>query len=325
MGTAAIDDAVARLRGGGRVLVAGWEDGVGGTVVAAGHAREWCEAHTLGFRMVELAERGPSGFLSEPSPESAAVELLQLAGRSEGGYGILPPVRTKVSGDAVLPRFADDEGLVLIDHEDLAHHLWRNARLVVANGSAPVPTRSGTFVGHVFTSLVDGLEHIALVFGEVAGDGVVTRVHSECLTGDVFGSRRCDCGAQLEMSLDHIAGEGRGVVIYLRGHEGRGIGLAEKFSAYRLQDRGLDTIEANLELGHEVDSRHYGVAAQVISLLGITSVVLLTNNPEKIVGLTDLGVTVAGRLPLWSEPPAENERYLETKLSRLGHLAPGVS
>ena len=320
MGTAAIDDAVARLRGGGRVLVAGWEDGVGGTVVAAGHAREWFEAHTLGFRMVELAERGPSGFLSEPSPESAAVELLQLAGRSEGGYGILPPVRTKVSGDAVLPRFADDEGLVLIDHEDLAHHLWCNARLVVANGSAPVPTRSGTFEGHVFTSLVDGLEHIALVFGEVAGDGVVTRVHSECLTGDVFGSRRCDCGAQLEMSLDHIAGEGRGVVIYLRGHEGRGIGLAEKFSAYRLQDRGLDTVEANHRLGFEDDERDFRLGAQILEKMRIGSVRLLTNNPAKIDMMQRCGIGVTERVPLRVGENPFNADYLAIKAAKSGHL-----
>ena len=320
MGTAAIDDAVARLRGGGRVLVAGWEDGVGGTVVAAGHAREWFEAHTLGFRMVEPAERGPGGFLSEPSPESAAVELLQLAGRSEGGYGILPPVRTKVSGDAVLPRFADDEGLVLIDHEDLAHHLWRNARLVVANGSAPVPTRSGTFEGHVFTSLVDGLEHIALVFGEVAGDGVVTRVHSECLTGDVFGSRRCDCGAQLEMSLDHIAGEGRGVVIYLRGHEGRGIGLAEKFSAYRLQDRGLDTVEANHRLGFEDDERDFRLGAQILEKMRIGSVRLLTNNPAKIDMMQRCGIGVTERVPLRVGENPFNADYLAIKAAKSGHL-----
>ena len=320
MGTAAIDDAVAGLRAGGKVLIAGWEDGFGGTVVATEHDREWFDAHTLGFRMVGSADPGPGAFLAEPSPESAAGELLRLADRSEGGFGLLLPVRTTVSGDAVLPRFADDESLVLIDHGDLAHHLWLNSQLVVANGSAPVPTPFGTFEGHVFTSLVDGLEHLALVLGEVAGEGVVTRVHSECLTGDVFGSRRCDCGAQLRMSLEHIAGEGRGVVVYLRGHEGRGIGLGEKFRAYRLQDRGLDTIDANLELGHDIDARHYGVAAQVISQLGITSVVLLTNNPEKMVGLTDLGVKVAGRLPLWSEPTVENGRYLTTKRSRLGHL-----
>ena len=205
---------------------------------------------------------------------------------------------------------------------DIEHLLRPSVTLVSEGGSAPVPTRVGTFEGHVFTSLVDGFEHLALVLGDVAGDEVVTRVHSECLTGDVFGSRRCDCGAQLEMSLERIADEGRGVVIYLRGHEGRGIGLAEKLRAYRLQDEGLDTIEANLKLGHAADERHYGVAAQVLSHLGVLSVVLMTNNPAKVEGLSELGVRVAGRLPLWSEPTAENERYLLTKRSRLGHLAP---
>ncbi|MDP7117213.1 MAG: GTP cyclohydrolase II [Acidimicrobiales bacterium] len=188
-----------------------------------------------------------------------------------------------------------------------------------------MPTSVGTFEGHVFTSLVDGLEHLALVLGDVAGEDVVARVHSECLTGDVFGSRRCDCGAQLEMSLERIAEEGRGVVVYLRGHEGRGIGLAEKLRAYRLQDEGLDTIEANLELGHAADERNYAVAAQVLSNLGVESVVLLTNNPAKVGGLTELGVRVVGRLSLWSEPTVENERYLSTKRSRLGHLDPEVS
>jgi len=208
---------------------------------------------------------------------------------------------------------------------DTEHQLRPGTKFVFEGGSVPVPTSVGTFEGHVFTSLVDGLEHLALVLGDVAGEDVVTRVHSECLTGDVFGSRRCDCGAQLEMSLERIAEEGRGVVVYLRGHEGRGIGLAEKLRAYRLQDEGLDTIEANLELGHAADERNYGVAAQVLSHLGVESVVLLTNNPAKVGGLTELGVRVVGRLPLWSEPTVENERYLSTKRSRLGHLDPEVS
>lgn len=208
---------------------------------------------------------------------------------------------------------------------DTEHQLRPGTKFVFEGGSAPVPTSVGTFEGHVFTSLVDGLEHLALVLGDVAGEDVVTRVHSECLTGDVFGSRRCDCGAQLEMSLERIAEEGRGVVVYLRGHEGRGIGLAEKLRAYRLQDEGFDTIEANLELGHAADERNYGVAAQVLSHLGVESVVLLTNNPAKVGGLTELGVRVVGRLSLWSEPTVENERYLSTKRSRLGHLDPEVS
>ncbi len=208
---------------------------------------------------------------------------------------------------------------------DTEHQLRPGTKFVFEGGSAPVPTSVGTFEGHVFTSLVDGLEHLALVLGDVAGEDVVARVHSECLTGDVFGSRRCDCGAQLEMSLERIAEEGRGVVVYLRGHEGRGIGLAEKLRAYRLQDEGLDTIEANLELGHAADERNYAVAAQVLSNLGVESVVLLTNNPAKVGGLTELGVRVVGRLSLWSEPTVENERYLSTKRSRLGHLDPEVS
>ncbi len=324
MGFAAVDDAVAVLRAGGMVLVAGLGDGAGAAVVAPGHDRVWFAANTLGYQAVGTVGHHAGGFVARPSPESSAAELLRMSGREAGGVGILPPIRTTVSSDAVLPRFADDEGLVLIDVNDLVHHLWCNSRLVRADGTASVPTRSGMFDGRVFTSLVDGLEHIALVMGDVTGDSVVTRVHSECLTGDVFGSLRCDCGAQLEMALDRIAELGRGVVIYVRGHEGRGIGLAGKLGAYRLQDGGLDTVEANLEMGHVVDARHYGVAAQIISLLGIASVVLLTNNPEKVAGLADLGVEVAGRSALWTEPTDQNIRYLETKRSRLGHVPPEV-
>ena len=160
-------------------------------------------------------------------------------------------------------------------------------------------------------------------WGEVGGENVLTRVHSECLTGDVFGSLRCDCGAQLKEALRCIADEGRGVLIYLRGHEGRGIGLGEKLRAYRLQDQGLDTAEANLELGHQIDERRYEVAAQVLSHLGVRSVVLMTNNPEKMQALEDLKVEVVGRRSLWSGSTKENDRYLATKRDRLGHFASG--
>ena len=321
MGTVGIDDALVGLRVGQCVLVAGWTD-ISGVVVTADAKLDWFGRHTLGYEPAVAVEQEPGQFLAQPSPELAAVELLRLAGVEAGGFGLLPQVRTVVSGDAVLPRFADDEGLLLIDRADLEHHLWRNTALVYEGGSAPVPTRFSTFEGRVFTSLVDGLEHLALVLGDVAGEDVVARIHSECLTGDVFGSRRCDCGAQLEMALEHIADEGRGVVVYLRGHEGRGIGLAEKFRAYELQDVGFDTVEANLELGHRADERHYGVAAQILSMLGTKSVALLTNNPAKVDGLTELGVHVERCLPLWTEPTEENVHYLSTKKARLGHLTP---
>ena len=278
----------------------------------------------MGFRTVGRAARRPGASIADPLPETIAGELLRLAGVSGGGFGVLPAVPTTVSREAVLPRLADDEGMVLVDYWDLVHHLWLTVPLVSAGAHAPVPTNAGTFEGHVFTSLVDGLEHLALVLGDVGSGGVVTRVHSECLTGDVFGSLRCDCGEQLSLALAQVAAEGCGVVVYVRGHEGRGIGLDEKLRAYRLQDAGRDTVAANLELGHGVDERHYGVAAQVLSLLGVASVVLLTNNPAKAAGLVDLGIDVVGRLPLWSEPTAENGRYLETKSSRLGHLGPEV-
>ena len=328
MGAAAIGDAISALRAGGRVLVAGElvkeEVVVDGTVITANHDQPWFAGRTLGFRTVDTVARQPGASIADPSPEAIAGELLRLAGVAGGGFGILPAAPTTVSRDAVLPRFAEDEGLVLVDYGDLVHHLWLTVPLVDAGVQAPVPTNAGTFEGHVFTSLVDGLEHLALVLGDVTGGSVVTRVHSECLTGDVFGSLRCDCGEQLSLALDRVAAEGSGVVVYVRGHEGRGIGLAEKLSAYRLQDAGRDTVEANLELGHGVDERHYGVAAQVLSLLGIASVVLLTNNPAKVAGLVDLGTNVVGRLPLWSEPTLDNGRYLQTKRSHLGHLGPEV-
>jgi 3,4-dihydroxy 2-butanone 4-phosphate synthase/GTP cyclohydrolase II len=326
VGAAAISDAISALRAGSRILVAGGpakgEVVADGTVVTAERDRPWFAVRTLGFRTVGPAARRPGASIADPSPETIAGELLRLAGVAGGGFGVLAAARTTVSRDAVLHRFADDEGLVLVDYEDLVHHLWLTVPLVEAGAHAPVPTHAGTFEGHVFTSLVDGLEHLALVLGEVTGGSVVTRVHSECLTGDVFGSLRCDCGEQLSLALDQVVSEGSGVVVYVRGHEGRGIGLAEKLRAYRLQDAGRDTVEANLELGHGVDERHYGVAAQVLSLLGIGSVVLLTNNPAKISGLVDLGIDVVGRLPLWSEPTLDNGRYLETKWSHLGHIGP---
>ncbi len=206
---------------------------------------------------------------------------------------------------------------------DPTGELRREETLVVSSGSAPVPTGFGVFAGQSFTSFPDGLEHLAMSPGEVGGENVLTRVHSECLTGDVFGSLRCDCGAQLKEALRCIADEGRGVLIYLRGHEGRGIGLGEKLRAYRLQDQGLDTAEANLELGHQIDERRYEVAAQVLSHLGVRSVVLMTNNPEKMQALEDLKVEVVGRRSLWSGSTKENDRYLATKRDRLGHFASG--
>lgn len=184
-----------------------------------------------------------------------------------------------------------------------------------------LPTRHGEFIAHVYQSDEELEENVALVAGEVAGrQDVLVRVHSECLTGDVFGSNRCDCGEQLELAQSMIAAAGEGVVLYLRGHEGRGIGLVNKIHAYELQDRGLDTVEANIELGLPVDTRSYDVAAQILRELGLTTIRLMTNNPRKIDSLEKLGLKVIQRIPLEVAPNVHNSRYLQTKRDKLGHL-----
>jgi 3,4-dihydroxy 2-butanone 4-phosphate synthase/GTP cyclohydrolase II len=188
--------------------------------------------------------------------------------------------------------------------------------------SAPIPTRSGQFILHLFSNSRDHKEHLALVMGDVGGGAdVLVRVHSECFTGDVLGSLRCDCGQQLQIALQRIAKQGRGVLIYLR-QEGRGIGLRDKLRAYNLQDQGFDTVEANLILGHQADEREYGMAACILEELGVRSVKLLTNNPHKVVSLRRLGVTVSGRVPLRIPPTRQNLAYLRTKAERMNHDLP---
>ncbi|XYI35659.1 GTP cyclohydrolase II [Cupriavidus oxalaticus] len=186
--------------------------------------------------------------------------------------------------------------------------------------SARLPTRFGDFTAHAFKGAHSGIEHLALSVGEVAGDDVLIRMHSECLTGDVFGSCRCDCGPQLELAMEKIAAEGRGILLYLRGHEGRGIGLAEKIRAYRLQDGGLDTVDANLALGQAIDARNYAFAADLLHQWGITSVRLMSNNPLKAAALEKAGIRVNEQLRHIVPSNAENEKYLATKRTRMGHL-----
>jgi 3,4-dihydroxy 2-butanone 4-phosphate synthase/GTP cyclohydrolase II len=172
---------------------------------------------------------------------------------------------------------------------------------------------------------MDGTEHVALIYGDLGdGEGVLVRVHSECLTGDALGSLRCDCGAQLDAAMAAVAAEGRGIVLYLRGHEGRGIGLLSKLRAYHLQDNGADTVDANLELGLPADAREYSTGAQILADLGVRSVRLLTNNPAKVGGLSGFGIEVAGRVPLSVTPTPENLRYLIAKRDRLGHQLDGL-
>jgi 3,4-dihydroxy 2-butanone 4-phosphate synthase / GTP cyclohydrolase II len=190
-------------------------------------------------------------------------------------------------------------------------------------GEASLPTDHGRFRCVAFQ--VDAVHHLALVAGQVAfGEDVLVRVHSECLTGDVFGSRRCDCGAQLERAMGRIGAEEFGVIIYLRGHEGRGIGIGPKLQAYELQELGLDTVDANVELGYPVDCRDYAAAAWILADLGVRSVRLLTNNPAKCAALAANGIPITDRVPLTGEPTAENLQYLRTKRARLGHLLDGL-
>jgi 3,4-dihydroxy 2-butanone 4-phosphate synthase/GTP cyclohydrolase II len=216
--------------------------------------------------------------------------------------------------------FAAEHGLTLITIADLIAYRRRYERQVERVVEARIPTRHGEFTAAGYRSTFDDREHVALVRGDI-GDGrdVLVRVHSECLTGDVFGSLRCDCGPQLDSALEAVAAEGRGVVLYVRGHEGRGIGLLHKLQAYELQDAGSDTVDANLELGLPADARDYGTGAQILADLGVHSMRLLTNNPAKRAGLEGYGLTVVGRVSLPTHAHPENLTYLRTKRDRMGH------
>jgi 3,4-dihydroxy 2-butanone 4-phosphate synthase / GTP cyclohydrolase II len=266
------------------------------------------------------------GVLRRPGHTEAAVDLARMAGLAPGG--VLAEVVNDDGTMARLPQlraFADQHGLALISIEQLIAHRRRSERMVRRVVETIIPNAHGTWRALGYQNLVDATEHLVLVLGEL-GDGtdVLVRAHSECLTGDVFGSRRCDCGAQLEASMAAIAAQGRGVVLYLRGHEGRGIGLLSKLRAYQLQDAGADTVDANLELGLPADAREYSAGAQILADLGVRSVRLLTNNPDKVTGLSAFGVQVTGRVPLPAAATPENLRYLTVKRDRLGHHIEGL-
>jgi 3,4-dihydroxy 2-butanone 4-phosphate synthase/GTP cyclohydrolase II len=265
----------------------------------------------------------PGGVLERPGHTEAGVDLARLAGLQQAAIlsEVVTPDRRDMARRPELEALARAHGLPMISVADLVRHRQRSERLIDKVAEAPVPTPHGTFTCQAWRSLVDGVDHIAFVRGDVSGDEpVLVRVHSECLTGDVFGSRRCDCGSQLADALDAIDEVGRGVLVYLRGHEGRGIGIASKLDAYRLQDGGHDTVDANVHLGLPVDGREYGTGAQILSALGIRRVRLITNNPAKCEELGAHGIEVEERVALPIRPTPENIAYLETKRRRMGHL-----
>ena len=264
------------------------------------------------------------GVLKRAGHTEAAVDLARMAGLAPAG--VLCEIVTEdgmgMARRDDLEAFAEQHGLLLITIADLIRYRRQTERLVRRTaGPVRLPTEFGEFQCLAYQSVIDHETHLAFYMGEPAGQSdVLVRVHSECLTGDVFGSRRCDCGAQLHGAMRRIAEEGLGVVVYLRGHEGRGIGIAHKLMAYELQDGGLDTVDANVELGLPVDSREYGIGAQILVDLGITTMRLMTNNPAKRGGLEGYGLQIVERVSIHTEPNEENIRYLRTKRDRLGHL-----
>jgi 3,4-dihydroxy 2-butanone 4-phosphate synthase / GTP cyclohydrolase II len=271
--------------------------------------------HVFPLRYVE------GGVLRRAGHTEASVDLARLAGLYPAG--VLCEVVNEDGTMARLPdlqRFAEEHGLLIVSIADLIAYRRHREKLVHRHTEARIPTAFGSFRAVAYESH-DGRTHVALVKGEPGGkQNVLVRVHSECFTGDVLGSIRCDCGVQLNEAMRQIEEEGEGVVVYIRGHEGRGIGLRHKIEAYALQDGGLDTVEANLELGFGADTRDYGVGAQILVDLGISTMRLLTNNPTKRAGLEGYGLEIVERVPIQTEANPENMRYLQTKREKLGHI-----
>jgi 3,4-dihydroxy 2-butanone 4-phosphate synthase/GTP cyclohydrolase II len=266
------------------------------------------------------------GVLVRPGHTEASVDLARLAGLAPAGV-----ICEVVHDDGSMMRapalraFADEHGLAMVSIADLIAHRRRNEKTVEKMADTVLPTEFGAFRAVGYRSTIDGTEHVALVSGAIGdGEDVLVRVHSECLTGDVFGSMRCDCGPQLAAAMSRVSAEGRGVVLYVRGHEGRGIGLMHKLQAYQLQDSGHDTVDANLELGLPADARDYGTGAQILADLGVRSMRLLSNNPAKRAGLEGYGLTIAERVPLPISPGEHNINYLRTKRDRMGHDLPSL-
>lgn len=272
-------------------------------------------------------EAQPGGVLKRAGHTEAAVDLARLAGLSPAGVlcEIVDAKKTDMARLPELRRFAADHDLKLISIADLIAWRRRSERLVSRMAEAAIPTPFGTFRAIGYRSEMDNHDHLALLYGNPENkQDVLVRMHSECLTGDVFGSLRCDCGSQLHDAMRQIATEGEGVVVYIRGHEGRGIGIMHKLQAYKLQDAGRDTIEANIDLGFPADSRDYGTGAQILVDLGLSTLRLLSNNPAKRAGLEGYGLEIVERVPIETLPTSQNLRYLQTKRDRMGHTLTGL-
>lgn len=309
-------------------------DGVTTGISASDRARTCrvlADSATEPFEIVQPGHIVPlrakdGGVLERPGHTEAAVDFARLAGLTPAGV-----IGEVMNDDGTLMRapqlreFADEHGLALVSIEDLQVYRRLHESQVDRLATTTLPTEFGQFAAHGYRDRIDHTEHIALVYGDPGSDGVLTRLHSECLTGDVFGSRRCDCGPQLQAAMAAITAEGAGVVVYLRGHEGRGIGLLHKLQAYALQDQGQDTVDANLSLGFGEDERDYAAGAQILRDLGVDSVRLLTNNPDKSVQLEQYGVKVAQQVPIAVKPTKDNLVYLQTKAARMGHHLPDLT
>ena len=261
------------------------------------------------------------GVLRRAGHTEAAIDLVRLAGLRPAG--VLAEIVNDNGTMARLPallKFAKKHRLKICTIADLIEYRRTREKLVERVETVKMPTDYGDFDLHLYRSKVDGQHHLALVCGDIAGKkDVLVRVHSECLTGDVFGSRRCDCGPQLHQAMRQVADAGSGVILYMR-QEGRGIGLAPKIMAYKLQEQGLDTVEANLQLGYGMDLREYGLGAQILVDLGLKTIRLLTNNPKKVIGLKGYGLKIVRQVPITVKPNPHNERYLKTKQQKMGHL-----
>jgi len=263
----------------------------------------------------------PGGVLARAGHTEAAVDLCEMVGLYPAG--IVCEIMAEDGSMSRLPeleRFADEHGLKILSIAQIIAQRRRTERLIERVAEARLPTHYGPFQAIAYKSHVDTGEHIALTIGEWTEDEpVLVRIHSECLTGDVFGSMRCDCGEQIDLALQQISQEGSGIFLYMR-QEGRGIGLHNKIKAYSLQDQGLDTVEANETLGFEPDLRHYGVGAQILRDLGVRKLNLLTNNPKKVAGLSGFDLEIVDRIPVEAEVTDENRTYMKTKKARMGHI-----